>query len=111
MAVPGSQTGFYDLVHEQDWWIKGGQLWSSRSVNAFARGNMTLMRPESIVLDTWRWELGDDGVLRPTDQGCAESSTVDGTRSRPPPTERPGTCLSRLKPIDGVMKYVRSVWS
>ncbi|MCF6379764.1 hypothetical protein L2K70_19300 [Nocardioides KLBMP 9356] len=78
VAVPGSQTEFYDLVHEQDWWIKGGQVWSSRSVNAFARGNMTLLRPESIVLDTWRWELGDDGVLRPTDQGCAEDSTVEG---------------------------------
>lgn len=70
VPVPGGATEFYEMVRIHDYWIDGGRLLSSRSVNAYAAGNMTLMRPETIVLDTWEWTLDEDGVLRATEAGC-----------------------------------------
>jgi len=70
VPVPGSATEFYDLVRIHDYWIEDASLFSSRSVNAYAAGNMTLMRPETVVLDTWEWILDEDGILRATDAGC-----------------------------------------
>lgn len=68
--VEGSQTDYYRMVHLQDYWLEDGALWSSRSVNAYAEGNMTLLRPETVVVDAWRWALDDDGVLRQAEQAC-----------------------------------------
>lgn len=63
VPVPGAGTEHYEMVRIHDYWIDGGRLLSSRSVNAYAAGNMTLLRPETIVVDTWEWALGEDGVL------------------------------------------------
>ena len=71
LAVPGSATTYYDLVRIHSYRIEDGRLLSSRSVNAFSRGSMTVMRPETYVVDTYEWTLGEDGLLRPTDLGCA----------------------------------------
>jgi hypothetical protein len=70
VPVPDSQTRFYDLVRIHGYWFEDGVLRSSRSVDSFARGNMTLYRGESIAVDTWKWHLDADGVLRPTPAGC-----------------------------------------
>lgn len=70
VAAPGSATTYYDKVHIHSYWIEDGRLFSSRSVNAFARGSMTVMRPETYVVDTYEWTLGEDGLLRPSDNGC-----------------------------------------
>jgi hypothetical protein len=70
VAVPGSATTYYDLVHVQSFWVDGGTLVSTRSVNAFARGAMTLLRPETYVAERHDWTLGDDGVLRAGEPAC-----------------------------------------
>jgi hypothetical protein len=70
VPVPDSQTEFYDLVRIHGYWLEDGVLLSSRSVDSFARGNMTLYRSERILVDTWEWHLDADGVLRPTAGGC-----------------------------------------
>lgn len=72
LAVPGSETEHYDLVHEQTFTVEDGTLVSTRSANAFARvvGGMTVLRPETYVLDTFEWTLDDQGVLRPGEPGC-----------------------------------------
>ncbi len=70
VPVPGEATEHYEMVRVHDYWIEDGDVWSSRSVNAFASGNMYLFRPERSLVDTWRWVLGDDGVLRPEEAGC-----------------------------------------
>ena len=67
MPVAGSETDFYDLVVAHDYWIEDGTLFSSLSVDSFARGNMTLMRPEAYVVDAYEWRLGEDGILRAGD--------------------------------------------
>ncbi|MGF9754641.1 hypothetical protein AAII07_05520 [Microvirga sp. 0TCS3.31] len=74
VAVPGSATTYYDLVHIHAYWIEEGRLFSSRSVNAFARGNMLLLRPETYLADTYEWTLGEEGLLRPVDAGCVAFS-------------------------------------
>ena len=73
VPVPGSRTEFYDLVRIHDYWVEDGQLFSSRSQRSYARGNMTLVRTETILMDAWRWSLDDDGVLRAEDLGCLRS--------------------------------------
>ena len=70
VPVPGAATQFYDLMRIHDYGIEGGRLVSSRSVNAFAAGGMSLLRPESIVMDSWAWVLGADGVLRTGEPRC-----------------------------------------
>jgi hypothetical protein len=70
VAVPGSETEFYDLVRVHDYWFKDGRLMSSRSREAYARGNMTLFTPRVAVVDTWEWHLDEDGVLRHAEAGC-----------------------------------------
>ncbi|GIN04464.1 hypothetical protein Pve01_61220 [Planomonospora venezuelensis] len=70
VPVPGSTTEHYRMVHVHNYWFEDGALWSSRSVNAYAEGNMTLVRPETMVVDAWRWTLDEEGVLRPEDAGC-----------------------------------------
>ena len=73
VPVPGSSTEHYEMVRIHDYWVEDGQLFSSRSARAFPAGNMTLMRPETIVMDRWRWTLGEDGVLRASDPECVRS--------------------------------------
>ena len=70
VPVPGAGTEHYDMVRIHHYWVEEGRLFSSRSVNAYAAGNMTLLRPETIVVDTWEWTLREDGVLTPSDAGC-----------------------------------------
>lgn len=70
VAVPGEGTEHYEMVRVHDYWIEGVTLYSSRSVNAFASGNMVLFRPEHSLVDTWTWNLGADGVLRLETSGC-----------------------------------------
>lgn len=70
VAVPDSRTDHYDLVRSYEFWMEQGLLFSSRSVDAFARGNMTLLRPERYEVDAYEWRLGDDGVLRAGDASC-----------------------------------------
>jgi hypothetical protein len=53
VPVPDSRTEFYDLVRIHGYWLEDGVLRSSRSVDSFARGNMTLYRGERILVDTW----------------------------------------------------------
>lgn len=71
--VPGAETEHYDLVRLHDYWIEDGRLYSSRSRNSFARGNTSLVRTETVVVDAWEWLLDDDGVLRPESVGCLRS--------------------------------------
>jgi hypothetical protein len=70
VPVPGSRTDHYDLVRSHEFWLEDGTLFSSRSVDSFARGNMTLLRPESYVVDVHEWLLDEDGVLRVGDPSC-----------------------------------------
>lgn len=70
VPLPGEGTEHYEMVRIHDYWIDEGRLLSSRSVHAYAAGNMTLLRPETIVVDTWEWTLGEDGVLTASDAGC-----------------------------------------
>ena len=70
VAEPGSRTDHYEMVRSHDFWIRDGQLWSSRSVNAFASGNMFTARPGITVQDAWTWHLDDGGVLQPREAGC-----------------------------------------
>ena len=72
VVVPGSETEYYDRVHAQSFGVESATLVSTRSVNAFARaaGAMTVLRPETYVMDTFEWTLDDQGVLRPGEPGC-----------------------------------------
>lgn len=70
VPVPGTATEFYEMVRPQDYWIEGARLFSARSVDEFASGNMMTMRPETYVMDAWEWVLGEDDVLRPVEAGC-----------------------------------------
>lgn len=70
VPVPDSRTDHYDLVRAHEFWSEDGTLFSSRSVDTFARGNMTLMRPESYVADAYEWRLDEDGILRFGDPSC-----------------------------------------
>ncbi|MEO5662310.1 MAG: hypothetical protein ABIR39_03430 [Nocardioides sp.] len=70
LPIAGSQTTYYDMVRVASYWIENGSLFSSLSVDAFARGNMTLMRPESYVVDAYEWRLGEDGILRAGEPSC-----------------------------------------
>jgi hypothetical protein len=70
VPVPGGKTEHYDMVRVHEYGVEDGILWSSRTVNAFATGNMTLFRPERTVVDTWEWVLDEDGVLRSVETGC-----------------------------------------
>ncbi|WP_416956944.1 hypothetical protein ACNKF0_07010 [Nocardioides sp. T5] len=72
VVVPGSETEHYDRVHVQTFRVEGATLVSTRSVNAFARsaGSMTMLVPETYVMDTYEWTLDDQGVLRAGEQGC-----------------------------------------
>jgi len=73
VPVPGSTTEFYEMVRIHDYWFEDGQLLSSRSRRAYASGNMSLIRTETILVDTWRWSLDEDGVLRAESLGCVRS--------------------------------------
>lgn len=70
VPLPGTETAHYEMVRIYDYWFEDGVLWSSRTVNAYAAGNMTLLRPESYEVDAYEWRLGDDGVLRAGDASC-----------------------------------------
>ena len=81
VVVPGSETQHYDRVHVQTFRVEGATLVSTRSVNAFARsaGSMTMLVPETYVMDTYEWTLDDQGVLRAGEQGCLVQ-VPEGTR-------------------------------
>jgi len=83
VPVAGSATEHYDMVRIHDYWVEDGELWSSRSVGAYAEGGMTLLRPETIVVDAWRWGLDDDGVLRATEAGCLRTGLGQPSSYRP----------------------------
>ena len=70
VAVPGSRTDHYEMVRSSSYWFEDGTLLSSRSVDTFASGNMTLLRPEAYEVEVRRWSLDADGVLRPDDPSC-----------------------------------------
>lgn len=72
VQVPGSQSEFYDLVRVHQYWFTDGSLFSGRSVDSFAQAGENQARPLVIELETWRWRLDDDGVLRPEAAGCKE---------------------------------------
>ena len=88
VVVPGSTTPHYDLVHVQTFMVESGTLVSTRSVNAFARsaGSMTLLVPETYVMDTYEWTLDDQGVLRAGSR--AAWCTCRRRRGRATPTAR-----------------------
>jgi hypothetical protein len=73
VPVPGSRTEFYEMVRIHNYWFEDGQLLSSRSQRAYASGNMSLIRTETILVDAWRWSLDEDGVLRAESLGCFRS--------------------------------------
>jgi hypothetical protein len=75
VTVPGSATEHYDLVRLHDYWVEDGRLLSSRSLGAYARGNMTLFAPAVTVVESWEWVLGEDGVLRPDEARCLLQET------------------------------------
>jgi hypothetical protein len=98
VPVPGSATASYELVRSHGYEVRRGTLYSSRSVSSFASTGMTVTRPEELVLDTWRWVLDDDGVLRPVEDGCVlELITgewepcAEGARDALPALSRPAT--------------------
>ncbi|WP_374455739.1 hypothetical protein [Nocardioides sp.] len=70
LGVPGSETEHYDLAVIHHFWFEDGQLHSGRSLNSYARGNMSLYRPERVALESWVWRLDEDGVLRADEAGC-----------------------------------------
>jgi hypothetical protein len=70
VTVPASRTAHYELVRSHDFWMEDGTLFSSRSTDSFASGNMTLLRGESYVVDAYEWSLDEDGVLRAGDASC-----------------------------------------
>ncbi|RYB90983.1 hypothetical protein EUA93_18785 [Nocardioides oleivorans] len=72
VAVPGSETPYYDLVHTQSFYIEDGTLVSTRSVDTYARSLSTMQAlvPETVVSDRYEWSLDDDGVLRPGEPTC-----------------------------------------
>ncbi|WP_210440410.1 hypothetical protein [Nocardioides xinjiangensis] len=81
IPVPGTKTEHYEMVHQQDFWVEDGELWSSRSVNAYARGNMTIVRPLVTVRDAWTWRLTEDGRLEHVDAGCLRHDVMDDART------------------------------
>jgi hypothetical protein len=81
--VPGATTTHYDLVHVQTFVVDDGTLVSTRSRSAFARGNMTLIKPETYVADRYEWALDDDGALRASGPGCLVVVPESTTRCGP----------------------------
>jgi hypothetical protein len=107
VAVPGSATTYYDLVHVHTYWIEDGRLFSSRSVDAFARGNMVLLRPETYVADTYEWTLGEEGLLRPVDTGCRAFSPEALTDCSPGQTDDPPVIVPVASETFGAGAQVR----
>lgn len=70
VPVPGSQTEHYDMVVIHRYWFEDGRLYSARSTNSFARGNMSLYRPDRVAMESWVWRLDEAGVLRAEEAGC-----------------------------------------
>jgi hypothetical protein len=70
VAVEGSATEYYEMVRVHDYWIEDGVLRSSRSVDSYATGNMTMLTPRTYVIDTWSWTLDDAGALRHGETEC-----------------------------------------
>ncbi|MDR7251234.1 hypothetical protein J2X46_000206 [Nocardioides sp. BE266] len=89
VQVPGSETEFYDLVRNFSYGVEDGRLVSTRSVRSFARGNMTVLRPGTIVRDSWTWSLDEAGVLHPEPAGCL-LETPDGRTTPCPDGARDG---------------------
>lgn len=81
VPVPGTRTEFYELARQHDYWVEDGTLWSSRSVNTYAVGNMTIIKPLVTVRDAWTWRLAEDGLLEPVDAGCLRYDVMDDSRT------------------------------
>lgn len=96
VPVAGSRTDHYDLVRSHEFWLEDGTLFSSRSVDSFARGNMTLVRPEFYVVDAYEWRLDEDGILQAGDASCLVMSPEARTQ-----------CGSRDE--EGFVPYINSV--
>ncbi|TGN64835.1 hypothetical protein EXE59_13350 [Nocardioides eburneiflavus] len=77
---PGTDSPYYEMVRQHEYWVEDGTLWSSRSVNAYATGGMTIVKPLVTVLDAWRWRLTEAGLLEPVDAGCLRHDVVDDSR-------------------------------
>lgn len=78
---PGTDSPYYEMVRQHEYWVEDGTLWSSRSVNAYATGNMTIVKPLVTVHDAWRWRLTEAGLLEPVDAGCLRHDVVDDSRT------------------------------
>ena len=107
VAVPGSATTYFDLVHVHAYWIEDGRLFSSRSVSAFARGNMVLLRPETYLADTYEWSLGEEGLLRPIGTGCQAFSPEARTDCNPGQTDDPPVIVPVAAETVGAGEQVR----
>jgi hypothetical protein len=81
VPVPGTGTEYYEMARQHDYWIEDGTLWSSRSVNTYAIGNMTIIKPLVTVRDAWTWRLSEDGLLEPVDAGCLRYDVMDDSRT------------------------------
>lgn len=82
IPVPGTKTTHYEMLRQHEYWVEDGTLWSSRSVNAYASGYMTIVKPLVTVRDAWTWRLEDDGLLVPVDAGCLRYDVMDDSRER-----------------------------
>lgn len=88
VPVESQPSAYYDVVRSQAYWIEDGRLYSGRSVNTFASSpGMMSTRPGGLVLDSWRWRLGADGVLRAEPNGCVYEDVM-GDRTPCPPDAR-----------------------
>jgi hypothetical protein len=97
VPVPGTDGPYYELVRQHEYWVADGTLWSSRSVSAYASGNMTIVKPRVTVLDAWTWRLTKDGLLEPVVAGCLRYDVVDDSRT---PCE--GDAADDLPPVAAV---------
>ena len=97
VPVPGTKTAHYEMVHQQEFWVDDGALWSSRSVNAYAAGNMTIVKPMVTVHDAWTWRLADDGLLEHVDAGCLRYDVME---EQPEPCEE--GAIDDLPPVADV---------
>ena len=83
---------YYDMVRIHDLWIEDGTLLLQPLGRArFASGNMTLLRPETYLVDTYEWPSDEDGPAAPASHGCLvhgrrrRSRAVRRRRGRRPP--------------------------
>lgn len=99
---PGEGTEHYEMVRVHDYGVEDGGLWSSRSVNAYAAGSMSLFRPERSLVDTWEWVLDEDDVLRPEEAGCRVQTGDALTECEPGQVDGPPVVGPKVTDVVGV---------